>query len=293
MCTAFPCSDYYGPSAPSRRHQPTVDLPADQLAAGREGRPRNGSHVHHVPVDRIGAQLCPCSLANGYAAGIHRGLPTDVNGRLRSRLARAYSSTRTAARPASTRLEPVPRLRGFNRWFNRYACLSRLPDPHHLAVLTRPVVVRAASRPPQHLLGQAALSFTGLLRQPGAAGLSPAAGYMAPRGAPGRRGTGRRPGWRRAASCRTPPGTSPTDPASPTRFAGPPRLGAGGEPGARLGAVAARHDVEEPTAPDVDDRGRPPLACATARPARTTSRPTRPRSDSPMRSGSSSTRAVP
>ena len=94
------------------------------------------------------------------------------------------SSTRTAARPASTRLEPVPHLRGFNRWFNRYACLSRLPDPHHLAVLMRPVVVRAASRPPQHLLGQAALSFTGLLRQPGAAGLSPAAGYMAPRGAP-------------------------------------------------------------------------------------------------------------
>ena len=117
MCTAFPCSDYYGPSAPSRRHQPTVDLPADQLAAGREGRPRNGSHVHHVPVDRIGAQLSPCSLANGYAAGIHRGLPTDVNGRLRSRLARASGSTRTAARPASTRLEPVPHLRGFNRWF--------------------------------------------------------------------------------------------------------------------------------------------------------------------------------
>jgi hypothetical protein len=86
MCTAFLCSDYYGPSAPSRHHQPTVDLPADQLAAGREGQHRDGSHVHHVPVDRIGAQLSPCSLANGYAAGIHRGLLTDINGRLRSRL---------------------------------------------------------------------------------------------------------------------------------------------------------------------------------------------------------------
>ncbi|MDQ3542963.1 MAG: hypothetical protein M3431_03730, partial [Actinomycetota bacterium] len=62
-----------------------MDLPADQQAAGRVGQHRNGSHVHHVPVDRIGAQLSPCSLATGYAAGIHRGLPTDINGRLRSR----------------------------------------------------------------------------------------------------------------------------------------------------------------------------------------------------------------
>jgi hypothetical protein len=60
------------------------------------------------------------------------------------------------------------------------------------------VVVRAASHPPQHLQGQVALSFTGLLRQPGAAGLSPAAGYMAPRGAPGRRGSDRPRGGRRA-----------------------------------------------------------------------------------------------
>ena len=41
---------------------------------------------------------------------------------------------------------------------------------------TRPVVVRAAFRPPEHLLAQAALSFTGLLRQPGEAGLSPVSG---------------------------------------------------------------------------------------------------------------------
>ena len=67
---------------------------------------------------------------------------------------------------------------------SRYASLSRLPDPGRLAVPTRPVVVRAASRPPLRLLGQAALSFTGLLRQPGEAGLSPASGYMAPHGAP-------------------------------------------------------------------------------------------------------------
>jgi len=53
----------------------TVSLPVDQLAAGREGQPRDGSHVHHVPVDGIGAQLCRYSLAPGYAAGLPREPP--------------------------------------------------------------------------------------------------------------------------------------------------------------------------------------------------------------------------
>ena len=184
MYTAFPCSDYYGPSAPSRHHQPTVDLPSDQLAAGRVGQHRNGSHVHHAPVDRIGAQLSPCSLANGYAAGIHRGLPTDINRRLRSR----SLVNRAPAHCCPAHIHQVgagSTLEGDQMLVHsRYACLSRLPGPHHLAVLARPVVVRAASRPSPHLWGQAALSFTGLLRQPDGVGLSPTPGYMAPRGAP-------------------------------------------------------------------------------------------------------------
>ena len=46
MCTAFPCSDYYEPSAPSRRHQPATGLPARRPGreAGRDQR--DGSHVH-------------------------------------------------------------------------------------------------------------------------------------------------------------------------------------------------------------------------------------------------------
>jgi hypothetical protein len=40
-----------------------MSLPADQLAAGRGGQPRDGSHVHHVSVDGIDVQLCRYSLA--------------------------------------------------------------------------------------------------------------------------------------------------------------------------------------------------------------------------------------
>jgi hypothetical protein len=63
MYTAFPCSDYYEDSVPSSGHQPTVGLPAASLVGQRGGRLEDGSHVHHVPVGRIGAQLFPCSIA--------------------------------------------------------------------------------------------------------------------------------------------------------------------------------------------------------------------------------------
>ena len=63
MWSALPTSDYYEGSAPSRAHQSTTDLPAAAHTGRRGGRPRNGSHVHHAPVDGGGAQLCPGSLA--------------------------------------------------------------------------------------------------------------------------------------------------------------------------------------------------------------------------------------
>jgi hypothetical protein len=60
---AFPTSDYYGGSVPSRGHQLTASLPATGLAGRRGGQPRDGSHVHHAPVDGGGVQLFPGSLA--------------------------------------------------------------------------------------------------------------------------------------------------------------------------------------------------------------------------------------
>ena len=63
MCTAFPRSQYYGDSAPSRSRQLTTSLTAGPLDADPDGRNRDGSHVHCVPIDEGSAQLFPDSLA--------------------------------------------------------------------------------------------------------------------------------------------------------------------------------------------------------------------------------------
>jgi hypothetical protein len=62
MCTPLACSDYYGHSATTRHQQPTTHLPTTPR---REGRRRVASHVHHHPVDEVGAQRSPGSLARG------------------------------------------------------------------------------------------------------------------------------------------------------------------------------------------------------------------------------------
>jgi hypothetical protein len=62
MYAAFPRSEYYGGSAPSRSRQPTAGLPAATPDARSDGRDQDGSHVHHVPIDGGSAQLSPGSL---------------------------------------------------------------------------------------------------------------------------------------------------------------------------------------------------------------------------------------
>jgi len=77
--------DYYGASAPSRRHRTTTFLSRHPYADCRStGTARDGSRVHSKPIDQLGVQLYSGSIANGYAADFHRGLPTDVATRLRS-----------------------------------------------------------------------------------------------------------------------------------------------------------------------------------------------------------------
>src|SRR5690606_21099328 len=129
----------------------------------RLGRPVRGRSrmVPTFPVcrsARMGALLCPDSLAVptpqsfGTATGPEDFSDSGVGGP-------HVGQPRTASRPRSTRLEPVQRLRSFNRRFLTYTFWPRLPDPHRLAVPARPVVVGAASRPPRRPPGRTALSF--------------------------------------------------------------------------------------------------------------------------------------
>src|SRR2546422_3350515 len=65
MWPALPASDYYEGSVPSRGHRPTAGLPATDPDGRWGGRRRDGSHVHHAPIDGGDAELCPCTIATG------------------------------------------------------------------------------------------------------------------------------------------------------------------------------------------------------------------------------------
>ena len=90
-------SEVVGP-APQDRVEPVlralrpVPVPSadDVHSRRRPGWPTgrrhgDGSHVHHRPVDGIGAQLFPCRPVHGYPAALHRGPRRDAR---RSRLPR-------------------------------------------------------------------------------------------------------------------------------------------------------------------------------------------------------------
>jgi hypothetical protein len=86
MYAAFPRSEYYGGSAPSRSRRLTTSLPATPLAVELDGRNRDGSHVHHVPIDGGSAQLFPGSLATSTPQAFLVTSANDINDRRRSRL---------------------------------------------------------------------------------------------------------------------------------------------------------------------------------------------------------------
>jgi hypothetical protein len=129
---------------PSPGHQPTAGLPVTALAGGGEGDPKT------VPTFAMhrSAGSAPCSSP---AASPHLRRSPSVWPPTRPTYPRigvaspSIGSACTATRPASTRLEPVPRLRRFN----------------HLFTLVTPVCL--ASRAPAIWWCQPVPSLSGLL----------------------------------------------------------------------------------------------------------------------------------
>jgi hypothetical protein len=182
MWPAFPTSDYYEDSVPPRAISQRQACPPTPWLGIGEG------DTEAVPPFTLcrstgAAQLFPCSLATGTPQAFPVASPPASSFRLRSRQTGQAGPTCTAGRPVSTRFEPVPRLRGFHRWFlHSYTFPSRLPDPARLAIPDRPGVVRAAP----------ALPCVFRIRLPSASpvccdrpevGSYPPPGQVAPRGA--------------------------------------------------------------------------------------------------------------
>ena len=68
----------------------------------------------------------PLQHRRGYAADLHRGLPTgDITQSRSSQHGTITVPVRAATQPTSARLELVALLRGFGHWFLTYACPSR------------------------------------------------------------------------------------------------------------------------------------------------------------------------
>ena len=187
MWPAFPASDYYGSSAPPHRHRPAMRLPAGQLAAAREGDQRDGSHVHSRTVRRGRRPAMPLQHRHGYAAGLHRGLPTgDITQPRSSPTGNAVGHAdrvRAAIQPRSARLELVALLRGVQPLVPHVRLSVSLAGPGPSGGAGPSRRCQGCFRSPPHPRNRAALSFTGPLRRTGRGVLSPPLGSRAPRGA--------------------------------------------------------------------------------------------------------------
>lgn len=121
-------------------------------------RDQDGSRVHFASLDEGGARLCPCGITTAIPQHVTVvSWPTDENQPRSSPPQTGW--VRTAPGPYPPDLSQYT-LKRRKRRFLAYSFPSRSPDPHHLAVLTRPGLVRAACHPPRRHPDQAALSST-------------------------------------------------------------------------------------------------------------------------------------
>ena len=113
------------------------------------GRGRSGQDPGRFPCSlwfarRRRSPTMPLRPRCGYAADLPRSLPGSSCPPPREFPAHHARTGARRFRPRSTRFEPAPHQGDVTRRFLTYSSPSRLPDPHHLAVLARPGFVRAA-----------------------------------------------------------------------------------------------------------------------------------------------------
>jgi len=127
--------------------------PESVLAARMWGEDREGPRVHCCSLDEGGAQMCPCGIATATPQHF-----TVASRQTSTRPPRSYPTSQNAAdriahrnRPISARFGACKPLRDVEAGSCPYSFPSRSPDPHHLAVLTRPGFVRAAPTRTRHL----------------------------------------------------------------------------------------------------------------------------------------------
>ena len=166
MWPAFPTSEYYGGSATPRCQQRALRLPADRLAAGREGRHRVASHVHCVPFDGLGAQLHPDGIARTAHRSLGPGLRLPISYRQPERVPISYRHLSAAARPIHQSWQAADDSRGFFHWFALAAPL-RLVCGHPLSGgANGPLRCQNCSRPRPQSRVWPVLNFSRPLRGP-------------------------------------------------------------------------------------------------------------------------------
>ena len=182
----------------------------------------------------------PLQHRHEYAAGLPRGLP-------------AGDFTRPRSRPPSAGVHRTPaHIRQVGAGVSLEGLYTLVPHVHLSVSLAGPGPSGSAdpsrrcqgcSHPPRRLPDQAALSFTGLLRQTGDGVLSPPSGNAAPRGA-------RSPRSRRwtgpSRCCRCSPGMPSSAPTTTSGTAPPPCSPRWRSPPARSpGSCKTRHRHQE------------------------------------------------
>jgi hypothetical protein len=189
MYAAFPRSEYYAGSAPSRTFGGRRAYPPTSLARTRPGSSTRWFPRSLLTVRERRCPAMPLRHRSGYAVDLHQSLPAKRDNRPKSSPPGNARQVRTATQPISARFELVEALKGFT---------PLVPHVHLSRSLTRPAPsgstgtsrrCRGCSHPHPRLRDQAASNFkrpatTGHRRRHSTSARSNSASWRTPRPLP-------------------------------------------------------------------------------------------------------------